>query len=309
MKDSQGTVIFDPFLISPDMTLARRMDWYAKHRQMGSHYVVLAPRIDYWIDPRNPYPLQGRDLLDQPDVFAAYVREAVSQPAADGKGFRVLIQMDEGAPDPRPRIDTYWKPIVDALADLKDTAIRWSEGWELVKASYWNSSDYNYGAGRLREFLGPKAWIDSHLSVDRWSWGSNPVEPTDPVQGGESAAWKNGQSINPVGPIVRVNGDLFNGFLYQAEPVLRNGTANCDPASSGCYLNRLLDGLVRMGTGNPSWRQMPVTYFEQEAAAYIRDNYTEGMCHDTAEEALKMALSLGITNMGFGNGLPWSWLK
>lgn len=288
-RDTLGRVIFDPFIASLDT--AGRRDWYANKRAHGYTHIVLSPRYAYY-SPTTPYPIPGKDMLDKPEEFAAFVREATQTPAADGKGFRVIVMLDDGAPDPMPRIDRYWMPLLDALEPMKDFIII-CPGWELIKASDWTSADYSYALERI----GPRLTVDdwefwAHLSEGRAAFSSNPVEPDDPWQGAEKDCW------------YTHGGQYLTGLLYQSYAVHNGIPAVCDVASDSCYLNRWADVVPRLRMGLNGWRIVHLCWFEATAYFYFQGLATEGYSRDVATAAKDVARSFGVNAVSFGNGLP-----
>ena len=284
LKDSQGRVIFDPFIQS--LPLNERADWLTTHRLNGSTHVVLAPSIHY------PYyttltGIQGSNTLNDPMGFRELVLEVLDTPSATGRGFVPIIMLDEGESNPRTRIDTYWNPMIEGLRDLLPYCII-CPGWELVRASKWTSADLSYGMTRLGKLAVPHMWV--HLSPGRACGISNPPEPDDPWQGSERSFWTSH------------GGEYAEGFLFQSEAV-QDGGVICDILAEDCWSNRYMDVVPRVGRGMNGWRIMPLCLFESAAYYFMRGKCSSATAREVATEARRLALAEGVT-VSFGNGLP-----
>jgi len=121
--------------------------------------------------------------------------------------------------------------------------------------------------------------------VERGSFASNPVEPTDPWQGHESACWKSH------------GGQHAEIFFYQATAF----TGSLD------WLNRWDDIVPRFCQGLNGWRPMALCLFE--TVAY---GAWHGQIADPEAEAKRMATAgrdwardhYGVTDISYGNGEP-----
>ena len=270
---------------STGLPLDERADWLARQVAAGSTHIVMMPGSGA---PGYPGLVPPAMLIDKPAQFREQVDEVLHTSGATGEACVPVIFLDEGGANPRERIDRFWGPLLDGLQDVLDQCLI-VPGWELVAASEWTSADLSYALGRLHGWGVPHLWV--HLSSGRWAMSSNPVEPDDPWQGAEADCW------NTHG------GEFVEGFLYQS-PAIRDGDqADCDPADDRCWLNRLDDGLVRMGTGLNGWRVMPICYFEGPAYWYTRGQCSDAQVHAAADAAQARARHFGLT-IGFGNGQP-----
>lgn len=275
-RDSQGRIMFDPYLASLDAD--GRRDWYARHRAAGSTHLVLSPSCAY-----NPEPWPGAnfDWLADPQRFAALVREVIAEPSADGFGFTPILILDSGDPGIRSRMSTYWRGLRDAIGpDQVDCLV--VPGWELIRASVTTSKEYSDALQLLRAQGWSHIW--AHLSVERASFASNPVEVDDPWQGGESACWKSH------------GGEFVEGLLYQATAF------NGDDA----WLDRWDDVVPRIVQGMNGWRPVALCLFEAVAYGVYRGTVTPEQARDVATKGRDRARErFGVTEIGFGNGLPW----
>ena len=273
--DAKGRIMFDPYIAA--LSAEDRADWYARHRQAGSTHLVLSPSCAY-----NPEPWPGAnfDWLDQPERFAALVREVLATPAADGLGFMPVIILDSGDPGFRERMQTSWRPIRAAIGvDAADCRV--VPGWELVKASTVTSKEYSDALQFLRALDWPHIW--AHLSVERAACSSNPLEPDDPWQGGESACWKSH------------GGEFVEGLLYQATV---NGPTDL------AWLDRWeSDVLPRLCGGLNGWRIMQTVFFEGPAYRCYRGQMTSADAAWIAAQAQAAATRQGFV-VGLGNGIP-----
>jgi hypothetical protein len=274
---TNGTLIFDPYLAS--IPASARADWLARHRQAGTTHLAISPSCAYGGAEARGYP--AFDWLADPDRFVAYVRSLLAEPSADGYGFTPIILLDSGDPGYESRM-MHWQAIRDRLgADAADVIV--VPGWELIRASSWDSA----AMSRALELLGSQGWphIGVHLSVERGSFASNPVEPTDPWQGHESACWKSH------------GGQHAEIFFYQATAF----TGSLD------WLNRWDDIVPRFCQGLNGWRPMALCLFE--TVAY---GAWHGQIADPEAEAKRMATAgrdwardhYGVTDISYGNGEP-----
>lgn len=286
-RDSHGRVIFEPFLCSLDG--AGRREWLSHQAAQGYTHFTLSPEYSY--NSATPYPIPGKNMLDKPEEFAGYVSEVCRTPAADGKGWRVIVMMDGGAPDPRPRIDRYWRPIFDALKPWHSQII-FTAGWELIAASSWSSADYSYALQRMRPWLGDDVEMWAHLSSDRAAFSSNPVQSDDPWQGEESGCWTSH------------GGEFLSGLFYQSQPLQNRDNPHCDPLDASCFLNRWEDVVPRLGLGMNGWRVVNLCFYESVAYYYFQGLATSDYARDVATSAKKLADKYGVP-CGFGNGVPW----
>ena len=285
LTDSFGRAMFDPFISS--LTVTERADWFSVHRANGSTHIVLAPDVQYpaYTDRTG---IQPHSMLAQPATFRAAVVEALNTPSASGRGFVPVIFLDEGGRDPRQRIDTFWRPLLDAIKDLLPYCIV-VPGWELVTASFWSSADLSYAMKWLGAYGVPHLWV--HLSKGRGAGSSNPLEADDPWQGGERMFW------------FQHGGEFVEGFLFQSWEV-EDGGVLCDINADDCWSNRWMDVVPRVGRGMNGWRVMPLVLFEGPAYWFTRGRCSSVTARDWATEAKRLAEADGVT-VGFGNGLPW----
>jgi len=287
--DGRGRVVFTPFYIS--LSAAERAEWLELQRREGATHFVISPAIDY---PGSA--IAPRDLSREPETFARYVRELLDTPSASGAGFTPILILDDGAAGFRARVDALWPAIRAALGDDVARVIV-VPGWELVKASTVTSAEFAYSLEKLHTLGFPHIW--AHLSPNRASASSNPLESDDPWQGAESGMWKSH------------GGEFVEGLLYQSEAV-RPGDEKCNPADGDCWLNRWADvvprimGRPEIGRGMNGWRAMYLAYFEGPAYYFFRGQADSNFARVIAEKALAMCRDFGAA-CGFGNGLPLSW--
>lgn len=251
-------------------------------------------------------------------MLAEMVGDLVTRPAADGDGWRLMVQMDGGSDGYQDRVKK-WPAIVKALEPFK-ASILWSPGWELIRASSWTSKAYGDGAALLRSLIGPEAIMIAHLSPGRNAFSSNPLEADDPWQGSESACWTDARF-------------RFDAIFYQAEPpnpddhierckvrldgkqllcsqhadVVRDG----EVVGTTCPLDRVWDSLFRTGCG-----QMGVPRLEKWilGETCIYPGWHQGIDVDAfgtliadvvERELLPLARRFAPDiQISFGNGLP-----
>ncbi len=271
--------------------------WLALHRAAGSTHLTIGP-----FNGGEIYAGSGifsPDLVSDPARLRAFVDELVHTPAADGRGFRLIVHLDGGQPNPMPVMNRDWQTIIDAIRPFLDSCIV-SPGWELITASPWRSVEYAY-ALRLLHALGVPI-IGAHLSIGRSAWSSNPVEPDDPAQGAEAECWQ------------QWGGEHVRILLYQCEPPaaplavhhprIVDHQVVCDTHGDACYLNRAYDSILRVGTGFHGWRRMAWCAFETVAFPTWHDGAPASHARAVATEIKTfLADPLGL-DIGYGNGLP-----
>lgn len=281
--DSTGLPIFSPFLaVAPSFD-----DWMRCLVAAGSTHVVLSPECAY-NDYLQPF-VQPFDWRDQPDRFAALVTKVANQTGANGNAITPILFMDNGGADPMPRLNRYWPGL---FASLRAAGVLSScvvvPAWEPVKGEY-TSSQMSQALILLHQ-LAPEAPMAWHGSPDRWVGSSNPVEPDDPWQGAESGFYKSH------------GGEFIDLVLYQstADGVYQGA---CDVNDGSCWLNRWLDGVLRVGGGMNGWRVIPLCLAEGPAYSFIRWQSTPAQAQDWAANGRNTAALHGVT-VSFMNGIP-----
>lgn len=279
--------------------------WIELHRQADTTHLVIGP-----FHGGNIYPgvgVENPDFLNDPLALLAFVETLTETPAADGKGFRLIVQLDGGNPNPRPRIAREWPVILTALSGIDASCIV-SPGWELIKASDWTSADFAYALQWLAEYRkahGSRWLIGAHMSPGRSAFSSNPVEPDDPWRGAEAECWTSH------------GGERIDVCLFQAIPPrvgdnpeqcvlsFTDGGVQLVCAQHGrdCWLDRTWDSLLRLGAGRRGWRQVPWVLFEHAAYPSWHEGARPEWARQTASQVQALAQSLGI-EVGFCNGLP-----
>lgn len=277
--DSGGLTVFDPAYCG--LSGPQRSEWMARKVGTGITHIVLAPVFSYPVGG-----LPSFDLSGSPLTFRTYVEEVIAGSltpiiflsTGDGGSFETAVGHLDGSGNLTP--DGYWTSFIPPLADLTPQCL-WVPGWELVRGG-WNSLQFSVGIQRMATLLQPNALMYAHLSPERGSFSSNPIEASDPWQGNEQDCWK------------RAGGELLTGLLYQAPNEATHPGKLFDPAYP--WFDRWYEIMVRLGQGNVGWRKVDVHFFEYGAYEYIRGLRTAAEVH-----AIKVyADALGPA--GFGNG-------
>ena len=280
---ADGTPMFTDFLPKADEQ-GRFDEWMALQAAAESTHITYSPLGAY-----HDYMGGGFNWLDQPFRFASLTSRVCAYPSSSGVTMTPVLFLDDGGPNPRPRIDQYWPALLDALrqAGVLSRCIV-VPAWEPVKGD-WTSADLSYALERLHEWA-PEAILGCHFSPSRWSGSSNPLEPDDPWQGDEAGFWKSH------------GGQFIDICFYQsdADAVFQGA---CDPALDSCWLNRWTDGVVRLGTGYHGWRIVPICLAEGPAYTYIRGASTSDQARAWATNGRNVALGYGVT-VTYMNGLP-----
>lgn len=304
-------LVYDPALSAMWANDRATFDrWLDLHRKAGSTHLTIGP-----FDGGEIYGgsnIFAPNLVADPPRLRAFVDELLHTPAADGRGFRLIIQLDGGRENPIPVINRDWPIIIDALRDLLSSCIV-TPGWELITASPWRSSEYSYSLSMLYAMGVPI--IGGHLSIGRSAWSSNPVEADDPAQGAEMECWR------------KWGGEHVKILLFQFEPPSAGDGHRCHVSinadmellcdvhlptqrpdgrmdGSACYLNRGFDSMLRVGTGFHNWRRMAWCAFETVAWPTWHDAAPASHARHVATTIKReLADPLGL-DIGFGNGLP-----
>lgn len=278
--------IYDPTNGLPMFTayFPVKQNWLQPLVDAGSTHVTLSPECaypGYWVPPF--------DWRDRPQDFAACVTKITQTVGANGKALTPIVFLDNGGPDPLPRIQRYWPNLINALrsASVLDRCIL-VPAWEPVQGD-WSS----YALSEALKFLkalAPDNLIGWHGSPTRWVGSSNPVEPNDPWQGGESDFYKSH------------GGEFIDICFYQAQAKSVFQGA-CNPADDDCWLNRWTDGVIRLGNGVNGWRILPICLAEGPAYTFTRKQSTPEQARQWATNGDLLAKSYGVT-VSFMNGLP-----
>lgn len=278
------TPMFTDFLPKADEQ-GRFDEWLDLQIAAGSTHLTYSPFGAY-----RDYMGGGFNWLDQPDRFADLTRRVTLRASQSGVAMTPILFLDDGGPDPRPRIDRYWPPIAQALRaqGVIDRCFI-VPAWEPVKGD-WTSADLSYALQRIHEWF-PECLMGWHGSPDRWVGSSNPLEPDDPWQGAESDFWKSH------------GGEYLDICFYQtqADAVF---SPNCNPEDDSCWLNRWTDGVMRLGNGLNGWRIVPICLAEGPAYSFIREQSTPAQAREWATSGRDLAASYGVT-VSYMNGLPY----
>lgn len=276
--------MFTAFLPKADEQ-GRFDEWMRLLVTAGSTHVTFSPKAAY-----HDYMGGGFDWLNQPERFAALVKKVSEYTGANGKAVTPILFLDDGGPDPKPRIDAYWPAIASALRQngTIDRCIV-VPAWEPVKGD-WTSAELSYALKTIKALF-PESIIGCHFSPTRWAGSSNPLEPDDPWQGGESEFYKSH------------GGEFIEIAFYQAQA---DAVFNpvCDPNDDACWLNRWYDGVIRLGRGVNGWRIVPICLSEGPAYTYIRNQSTSDMARRWATSGRDLATAEHV-NVCFMNGLPY----
>ncbi len=120
-------------------------EWMTAQREAGSTHVAFGSFEGGYAYPGVPFP--NPEWSQDAAAIRAFVLLVLNTPSADGLGFRPIIFLDGGGPNPRPRIDANWPVIFEALDGLWEYVIV-VPAWEPVKGD-WSSADVEYALGRI----------------------------------------------------------------------------------------------------------------------------------------------------------------
>ena len=277
LRDAAGRVIWTPAL--PGATADVRAEWLDVLKLHGGTHVPIGPFDGGPAYPGVDWP--NPNWEDHPDAIAALVREILDAEMVP------VVFLDGGGRHPVPRIDRTYPMLRDALDGLHDHVLP-VIAWEPVVGD-WTSDEVSY-ALNLWHDLAPEFRLGYHGSPERLVGSSNPVEPDDPWQGGESEFYK------------FHGGEHIDIALYQT----RHGRElyeDCSPDTDDCWLNRWRDYVTRIGGGLNGWRVIPLVLFETVAYEYFRGHATGQDARVIASRAKAVADAAGVP-FWWGNGAP-----
>lgn len=289
LRDASGRVIWTPSL--PGASPSVRAEWLKAIADAGGTHVPIGPfepgyAYDSGDGTRLGWP--NPDWTSDPDAIRALCEEILNTPSAHGHGLVPVVFLDGGGDTPRPRIDQTFPMLRDALDGLQDHVLP-VLAWEPVVGS-WRSSDVSYGL-QLWHRLAPAFLLGYHGSPERLVGSSNPLEPDDPWQGGESAFYQTH------------GGEHIDVALYQT-PHGRALYEACSADDDACWLNRWRDYVTRIGGGLHGWRVLRLVLLETVAFEFARGQATSDDARTIASRAKAVADAAGVTCY-YGNGLPW----
>lgn len=293
--DAQGRLIYTANL--PSLYYRDRAtfnDWMRRLAATSTHIVLNIPDSDTattyngpGVPPKNVY-IQV-DLWTRLDQYAEVLDAVLSTRCATGNGCIPTVFMDDGGRDPLPRLRLRWPRFASTLraAGLLPHIIG-VLAFEPVVGDY-SSLDVSQ-ALLLAHQLMPEMALGYHGSPGRLVGSSNPLEPSDPWQGGERVFYETN------------GGQFINVALYQAPPDSADAPF-CDVEADACWRNRWRDYVVRIGGGLNGWRQMPIALLESVVYRTIRDQATSAQARDVARGAQQVCQAANVA-CGYGNGLP-----
>jgi hypothetical protein len=296
IRDAEGRTVWTPAL--PGASDAVWSEWTALLRANGCTHVMIGgftggpsyPGVE-WSNP---------DLTQNAPALRALIERLLDTPAADGYGFRPVVFADNGDPrNPKPRLDTVFPTLAQALEGLDDYVIVVPAGWEPVVGAY-TSAEVSYALQHWHAYR-PRSLIGYHGSPGRLVGSSNPGEPDDPWRqwswrrciNGVPALDEHGREIWDTGSGIgddaeadraahptscglpgrwggaeaafykTAGGEYIQIALYQT-PHGRELYRDCseDDESGSCWLNRWQDYVQRIGGGLNGWRVLKLVLFE-----------------------------------------------
>lgn len=292
LYDAKDQVIWTPSL--PGCPPEVRRDWLDRIAAVGGTHVPFGS-----FEPGEAYPGIGYvnpDWTQDPVAIRGLLLEVLNTPTRYGYGMVPVVFLDGGGTDPRPKLDRFYPVMAQAGAGLWDSVLTVPCGWEPVVGA-WRSADVSY-ALKLWKATAPEALIGYHGSPERLVGSSNPIEPDDPWQGGESEFY------------YHHGGEFIDIGMYQTDHG-RNlyEPCTCPRANEhfghedDCPLNRWEDYVSRMVTGYHGWRKMPLVLFETVAYEFFRYQVGVGEAGRIAR-MFKTVPDKWQCTVGYGNGLP-----
>lgn len=286
LRDARGGVIWTPSL--PGCPESVQDDWLRCIAANGGTHVPFGS-----FEPGEAYPGIGYvnpDWTHDPVSIRALLQKVID------RGMVPVVFLDGGGPNPRPRLDAFYPAMRQAGMGLWSQILTVPCGWEPVVGD-WRSSDVSYALTSWHRMV-PEALIGYHGSPERLVGSSNPIEPDDPWQGGESDFYTSH------------GGEFIHLALYQT----RHGRdiytpCTCPHAAQpfghldSCFLNRWEDYVARIGAGYHGWRQLPICAYETVAYEFFRGQATSEQARDVAT-ALKTVTDKWGVDCLWGNGAP-----
>jgi hypothetical protein len=272
MRDADGIVMFDPYLLSLWLTDDAKFDaWLEQKRQAGLTHLVVCPVANYPTIMEIP----SADVRTQPDLFASFVADVVDE------GFVPVVMLTSGDGGTAADINEFWPGLfASLLAYIRDPArLIVCPGFELVgPGGGWTSAELSRGLLVIHAAL-PTAILAVHLQPERATGASHPVEPDDPWHGDEAGFWWSH------------GGEFVDVFLYQTP----HGAKLLDGDG---WEDRWLEIVTRLGVGARGWRQVPLNFFES-----IAYDYSHGNC----SEADGLRLRLRAQELCHAHGITCTW--
>jgi hypothetical protein len=264
-------------------------EWTAILRAAGTSHIPFGPPLPGAAYPGIPWA--------NPDFWADLpaFRRFVDKLIADNFVPHVFVGGDTFAVS---RFED-WPRLAQALAGVHDKIIV-SPAWEPVVGG-WTSKQVSDATIALAQLF-PSAVLAWHFSPTRWACSSNPVEPNDPWQGGESECYKDHGGEKVIMALYQLphGSDIYGGYC------------NPDIEDGSCWLNRWQDGVERLGAGKNGWRIVIIVGYETVAYEAFRlagapDDVRAKMSKDARDIATQMrqVADLHGVRVGHGNGLPW----
>lgn len=284
LRDSAGRVIWTPAL--PGAPAEARREWLKAIADAGGTHVPIGPFEGGPAYPGVHWP--NPDWTQDAAAVRGLVLEILSTPTPAGHGLVPVVFLDGGGDNPRPRLTAFMPVAVAALDGLWDAVLTAPTGWEPVVGA-WKSADVSWALERWHA-IAPAALIAYHGSPGRLVGSSNPVEPDDPWQGGESEFYK------------AHGGQYIDIALYQT-PHGRALYEDCSEDDESCWLDRWQDYVQRIGAGMNGWRKLPIVLWEGCAFEFFRGQVTETQCREVTSRAMRICQKWNIS-CGWGNSAP-----
>ena len=286
LRDAAGRVIYTPAL--PGVSPSVYDEWMQVQREAGSTHVFFGPPL-----PGDGYAGTLPDYWRDLPALRAFIERVLSTPAADGFGFTPVLFVG-GDTFGQSHFDE-WPTLAAALEGLHEHLIV-LPAWEPVVGG-WSSAQLSRALKALAHLF-PTAVIGWHGSPTRWSGSSNPVEKDDPWQGAEAGFYTahGGEAIWIVFYQTPHGRELY-------APCVCPKAAEKFGHDDACWLNRLEDGVARIGAGYHGWRVLHVCLYETVAYEAFRGQATSADARRIAAAGKTVADKWGVS-MGYGNGLP-----
>jgi len=216
------------------------------------------------------------------------VLEILRTPGPNGKGMVPVIFTDGGPGNPKPRLQTLFPVLSQALDGLDDSVLVIPAGWEPVMGDF-TSAEVSWALETWHEYR-PRSVVGFHGSPGRLVGSGDAGQPGDPWRGSTSAFYTSH------------GGQFVDIALYQL-PHGREIYRDCDERRDDCYLNRWEYYVARIGAGLDGWRALPIVAFETTAYEFFRGQSTEAQAREVATR-MKRVCDKWKVSCGWGNGFP-----
>ena len=250
MLDDYGHPLFDVYY--PTLSNGDRAQWRNRHLAFHHTHMTLCAVAKY---PGQPW-WTDMDFRVDPTLLINAMQEVIDVYMTP------IVFLSSGDGGTGATFATDATPIMNAAvtAGIQNKCI-WVPGFEVVgPGGGWTSKQLSDALILMHATLGNAAPLYVHLTPERPTGASHPVEDDDPWQGDEVGFWTSH------------GGEYLTGLLYQTphgDKLLRPETQPVEPSGYRGYIDRIIEIHDRSLTGGTGWRQVRVAIFETIASDFF----------------------------------------